>query len=770
MSRKFNTIEEWLGEDNTIGKDYLKAKYFQPDEDVNSFLDRISAPNDDRTYFEEFREVFEKRQALPGGRILAGRGTSERTSLANCYVLGPLDDSTESIMQLASEVAETSRTGGGVGFNISNLRPAGAATHNASRTTSGPLSFAELFDKVVSTFGIGRRGASIIWMNVDHPDIFEFIGIKADLNKINSANISVMVDNDFMYAVQYDKNWDLKAEWVTGGQRMKIRKTVRARDLLYKLAENNWKHAEPGMGFQENVNRNLLELNDEFNISASNPCGEIFMPAGGACNLAAVNLYSFVNLSTKEFDFFEFKRVVSLMTVYLDLITTEGRERHALQSQRDFARDWRMNGLGLAGLADAFIGLELRYGSQESQKFLEKVMKEMLYSTFMTSVKLAREKGAYLKFDLDRVKNSRFYFDSVAPLLTMQEVNEFITYGMRNATLLACAPTGSISQLLGTSFGVEPLFALSSKRRVQHLESDQTEDKFYTTLARSISDKDIDITGDTLPNYCITAEEVPIKERINIQAIMQKYMDNSISSTVNLPETTTIEEIVELYQYAWKVGCKGITVYRANSWREAIVSDANKTEKVAEVEEETQEGYILRGQEEELNGEEIARTIGLRSGCGRVWINTLFDGATGNLKAVFVNRGKDGGCQSNLNGLSRMISLAARLGGSIEQIVDQLDSVPGCTSCAFAKGKGKNVDGTSCANIIKKAILSSHEDVLEFYSLGEGSLKPPVKQIIPVSKPAIVESNEPKCPECGASLIKQGACFQCSVCAYSKCD
>lgn len=513
---------------------------------------------------------------IMAGRILANRGLDKKVTYSNCYVIKAPDDNIESIFESASKLARTFSYGGGVGVDLKNLRPRGAKVNNAAKTTSGAVSFMDLYNMVTNIIGQdGRRGALMISIPCNHPDIEEFIDVKTDLNKVTKANISIRISDKFMHAVREGKDYTLRFEIDNENF---IEKVVNAESLFNKIAKNNWLMGEPGMLFWDRIECwNLLSEYDDFKFAGVNPCAEEPLPAGGSCLLGSINLSEFVfNPFTDNaiFDMEKFENAIDVAVRALNDVLDEGLERHPLQEQRDSVREYRQIGLGIVGLADMLIKMKLAYGSTKSLAICEMIAFTLLNKSIETSAYIAKEKGAFEKFDYEKTSQSPFFIENVHG-----DVKELVKkYGLRNSQLLTVAPTGSISTMLGISGGIEPIFALSYTRKTESLHDEDKYYKVYTPIVREYMDKFGITSEEDLPEFFVTSHDLDYKHRIEMQAVWQKFIDASISSTVNLDESATIEDVEDVYMYAWEMGLKGITVFRNNCLRQGVLTvETSKT-------------------------------------------------------------------------------------------------------------------------------------------------------------------------------------------------
>lgn len=754
-------VAEWLGKDNQLGIDIWNKKYRRNNETFDEWLDRVSGKD------SEVRQLIIDKKFLPAGRILSNRGIyDEKCSLSNCYVISPPQDSIESIYETCSKLARTYSYGGGCGIDISNLAPEGAKVHNQAKATSGAVSFMDTFSQVTEQIGQnGRRGALMISISDTHPDLEKFITIKSDLNKVNYANISVRISDAFMKAVEEDKDWELKFERKETGE--VISKTVKAKELFRKLCEQNWNYAEPGMLFWDRIkNYNLLSNTKNFEYAGVNPCAEEPLPAGGSCNLGALNLSAFVK--DDNFDFNEFGRAVEVAVKCQNAILEEGLNRHPLKEQKDSVERYKQIGVGIMGLADMLIRLKIRYGSKQALDLCDKIGTYLNYYGMKATTEIGSNKGCYRDFNSKEVLSTPYYTYQ-DKCFADYNLNQSLTsnYHPRNSQLFTIAPTGSISTMLGVSGGIEPIFANYYERTTKSLHGKDVKYKLYTPIVKEYMEKNHLKDDKELPFYFTTSAEIPVNERIEMQAIWQSHIDASISSTVNLLNSATVEDVEEIYMYAWKMGLKGITVYRADCAREGILNVEKPKERITP--KELPRGFIYQTRDSDMIG--IKRT--LTTGCGKLHMSTYWDDATGELLEVFLDRGRDGGCNSFMIGLSRMISLAARGGVDFSAIVDQLTSTYTCPSYNARKIiKGDVSPGNCCPTAIGKALIDVHKQVLKMIC-DEDTEETTTDNSIENSGQKMVKHetkvNVEKCPECGAEIIHENGCVSCKSCGYSKC-
>lgn len=733
-------IKEWLGENNQLGIDIWKGKYQKDNETFDEWLDRVSGGN------KEVRQLIVDKKFLFGGRILSNRGMDKRgqkVTLSNCYVIEPPEDSIESIFECATKLARTYSYGGGCGVDLSKLAPRGAKVNNTAKYTTGSVSFMDLYSLVTGLIGQnGRRGALMLSISSEHPDLEEFISVKTDLNKVTKANISVRMSDDFMRAVENDTEYNL--QFIREETKEIIVKTVKARDIFMKLAETNWDYAEPGILYWDSIeNRCLLEHDTNFKFAGTNPCAEEPLPAGGSCLLGSINLAEFVE-KNGLFNYSEFRKAVGIAVEALNEVLDEGLELHPLQEQRDSVRNWRQIGLGIFGLADMLIKMGIEYGTREAIHICDMIGFEMANSAIEKSALMAEELGVYPMYNHCAVLESVFLKEN-----TDARVYQLVKdHGLYNSQLLTIAPTGSLSTMLGVSGGIEPIFANYYERKTESLHGEDVYYKVYTPIVKDYMEANHISDDKDLPDYFITAKDLDYVSRINMQGVWQDHIDASISSTVNLPNEATVEEVADLYLRAWKRGLKGITIFRDGCARLPILSTNEKKE----------DKVLMRGEVIKANDRCVGKKRTLITGCGTLHCEAFFDPDSGELRETYLSKGSSGGCNNFMIGLSRMISLAARGGVSVDDILDQLMSSGTCPSYAVRKATKKDTSKGSCCPVAVANALRSMYDEMQM-ELGNKKIHEDKK----------VE-NKSICPSCGEPLIFEGGCNSCKACGWSKCD
>ena len=750
------TVEQWLGKDNSLGIDIWNRKYKKNNETFDEWLDRVSGNN------EAIKALIVEKKFIPGGRILSNRGiTDTRVTYSNCYVITPPEDNIESIFESRKKLARTYSYGGGCGIDLSKLAPAGAKVHNQAEQTTGAVSFMQGYSQTTEEIGqAGRRGALMISLDCHHPDLLDFIDAKTSPDAVTKANISVRVTDDFMEAVINDKDWIMS--FTRPETNETITKTARAREIFEKLCKNNWDWGEPGILFWDTIsNYNLLEFDDTFEYAGVNPCAEEPLPAGGSCLLSSINLSAFVK--DKEFDFNDFSETVANGVIYLNEVLEEGLSLHPLEEQRQSVADWRQIGLGIMGLADMLIKMELPYDSEQARQLCEEIGLVMADQALYTSAFLAGHAGSYNNYK-SCVQKSEFLKNNTCE--STREVVE--AYGLRNSQLLTIAPTGTISTMLGISGGIEPIFANSYTRKTESLHGHDEYYKVYTPIVKEYMDKHGIKDETELPNWFCTSSTISPLNRVLMQGVWQKHIDASISSTVNLPEEATIEDVEEIYLNAWKEGLKGITIFRNGCKRLGVLTTNNFQEK-------EEEKGLSRGEIISCSDNLIGMKRRLTTGCGSLHCTAWFDPQTGDLMEIYLNKGSTGGCANFMVGLSRMISLACRSGVKIEDIADQLQSTGACPSYASRTAtKHDTSKGACCPMAVGNALMEMWKEMKEriekgnsIIALADSNSQIPSSESTPSSNPKA--DNGAKCPECGSELIQEGGCVICKSCGWSRC-
>ena len=762
--------EEYYG-DNELAIDVMRNKYLAPGETGPlQIWDRIaraiaSVEEDREQWYERFFELLLDFKFIPGGRVMHGAGRDEarrKPTLSNCYVVPIEEDSLEGIYRCLSESAMVYRTGGGVGTDLSVLRPRGASVNATVDQSPGCTAFMNLLSESTNAVSqSGRRGALMLTLRVDHPDIEYFISIKNDSKrtKVQYANISVLVTHEFMQAVLADTDFDLRWDG-------EVFRTVRARELWHKIIANAHASAEPGIIFWDTMKEyhNVEYANP---LISTNPCGEQPLAAYTACNLGNLNLVKFVR-QDGGFDFEELAACTRLATRFLDDVIDYNMDNHALEKIKEAVSSDRRVGLGITGLADALVLMKLKYDSQEALEAVEKIMQAICHTAYETSIELAQEKGSFPLYEWEGMSQSKFI--QGLPQALQDKIAEG---GLRNATLITMPPVGTGSIVAQTSSGIEPIFCTSYNRRVKQEDGETFQDyKVYHPLIEQVFGGD-----EELPDYVVTSHQIDPFFRVKMQGVLQRYTDSSISSTINLAEETSEETVAEIYITAYKEGLKGVTVYREGS-REGILLTEKPGEKEEEKEEEKAQGHRNGYHPRRRPSVTHGMTEQIRTGEGKIYV-TINEDEEG-LCEVFSTIGKAGGnAAAQSEAISRLISLTLRSGIDPHEIVSELKGISGPTPVwengelilstpdAIGKALERYLQRRKGGEIpVGRAVLE--EDGAEGVEdkkkrTAEYSASPPLVVVSGGSKTLIT------CPECGSTVVHESGCLTCRHCGWSKC-
>lgn len=708
-----------------------------------------------KVWEERFYSALSGFKFLPAGRITAGAGTGRNVTLFNCFVMGTVPDSMGGIFDGLKEAALTMQQGGGIGYDFSTIRPRGAEVKGVAADASGPLSFMDVWDAMCRTImsAGSRRGAMMATMRCDHPDVEAFIEAKKDPARLRMFNLSVLVTDPFMDAVKADGPWEL----VFDGR---VYRTVQARDLWNKIMRNTYDFAEPGVIFIDRINK-ANNLGYVETIAATNPCGEQPLPPYGACLLGSINMATLVTApftAEAEMDPKALADLVRLAVRMMDNVVDASR--FPLPQQEAEARAKRRIGLGVTGLADALLMLGLRYGSPEAAAQTEKWMHAIARASYMASVDLAKEKGAFPLFD------AKGYLASGNMMQMDADVRDAIaTHGIRNALLTSIAPTGTISLYAGNvSSGIEPVFAYAYTRKVLQKDGSRTEEEVVDYAVRLWRE----LKGDApLPDYFVNAQTLPPLDHVRMQAAAQKWVDSSISKTINCPEDISFDAFKEVYMAAWDQGCKGCTTYRPNDVTGSVLSVSESSDKTpSEAPAQAHGGEVI------YLSEPLERPAALEGHTYKVkWpgsehalyitVNDVVISGHRRPFEVFIN-------SKNMEhfawtvALTRMISAVFRRGGDISFVVEELKAV-------FDPRGGAWMEGRYIPSILAAigGVIERHLIAIGFIE-GEGlGLKSDPKAEV------MVVGGSPRgaaCPSCGsyAMQMKEG-CMTCNDCGHSKC-
>jgi ribonucleoside-diphosphate reductase alpha chain len=721
----------------------------------------LAEPEADPARWEaEFYTALEDFRYLPAGRITAGAGTGRAVTLFNCFVMGTIPDSMGGIFEMLKEAALTMQQGGGIGYDFSTIRPRGAEVKGVAADASGPLSFMDVWDAMCRTImsAGSRRGAMMATLRCDHPDIDAFITAKQDPARLRMFNLSVLVTDPFMDAVKADGPWEL----TFGG---KVYRTVQARDLWNRIMRATYDYAEPGVIFIDRINK-ANNLGYVETIAATNPCGEQPLPPYGACLLGSVNLARLVtNPFTPQaaLDPAALDALVRVSVRMMDNVVDASR--FPLPQQAEEARAKRRIGLGVTGLADALLMLGLRYGSDAAVAQTDAWMKAIARAAYLASVDLAREKGPFPLFDAEAFLASgtmRAMDDDVRAAIRQ--------HGIRNALLTSIAPTGTISLYAGNvSSGIEPVFAYAYTRKVLQPDGSRTEEEvvdYAVALWRRLH-------GDApLPDYFVNAQTLDPMDHVRMQAAAQKWVDSSISKTINCPEDISFDAFKDVYLAAWDMGCKGCTTYRPNDVTGSVLTVSESADKTPAEAPDQVRGGASQGAEVVYLSEPLDRPAALEGATYKLkWpdsehalyitINDIVIAGHRRPFEVFIN-------SKNMEhfawtvALTRMISAVFRRGGDVSFVVEELKAV-------FDPRGGAWMDGRYIPSILAAigGVIERHMVATGFLA-GEGlGLKSdPKAEVIRVGE----RPRGPACPACGSHAMKMvEGCMTCADCGHSKC-
>ncbi len=751
----------------------------------------------DQAHWEkEFYRVMDEFKFVPAGRILSGAGTNYQVTYFNCFVIPSPKDSRDGILESLKQLVEIQSRAGGVGLNLSSLRPRGARVKKVNGTSSGPVTWAGLFSYAthdVVQQGGSRRGATMLMLWDWHPDIEEFITVKEDLTKINGANLSVCVSDGFMEAVKADSDWDLVYpdiddpeydlkwngeinEWKAMGKAVKVHKTVKARYLWDLICNAAWKSAEPGLHFMERSNKRSNTWYFE-QLIATNPCGEQPLGAWAVCNLGAMNLSAYVkdaDLSSEKagwFDFESFGKDAKVAMRLLDNVIDQ--TYYFFKENEKCAKDIRRTGLGIMGLGDALIKMQLPYGSEESIPVIEKIFKTLRDNAYEASADLASEKGVFPKFDKEKYMEG--YHIKALPKKIREQIEE---KGIRNAVLLTIAPTGTTSLVSGVSSGVEPVYEFSFLRRWRG-----GEEIIYHPLfeewkkAHPEADK---------PGYFVSANDLTPLEHVRVQAVAQEYIDSSISKTVNAPNSHTIDDVKTLYMMAYDMGLKGVTYMRDGS-RQGVLERVEEKKKEEEVKEA--KAMPIRKRPLALTGV----THETQTPLGNTFITINHD-SEGRPFELFINSGKSGSdVMAMSEALGRIMSMVLRMQSAVEprerirEMIDQLTGIGGGRSVGFGPNRVRSlpdavakvlaeqfefrVNGhVSDRNPMKPVLADAPkqgETVVTPQAESTVSTQSPLPMVAAAPTPS---ANADLCPQCGAAaFVHEEGCAKCYACGHAEC-
>ncbi|MEP1355924.1 MAG: adenosylcobalamin-dependent ribonucleoside-diphosphate reductase [Tateyamaria sp.] len=721
--------------------------------------DLASVEDNPKAWEDTFYTALEDFKFLPAGRITAGAGTARSVTLFNCFVMGTIPDSMGGIFEMLKEAALTMQQGGGIGYDFSTIRPKGAGVKGVAADASGPLSFMDVWDAMCRTImsAGSRRGAMMATMRCDHPDIEDFITAKSDAARLRMFNVSVLVTDDFMEAVKADGPWDLKFDG-------KVYRTVQARDLWNGIMQATYDYAEPGVIFIDRINA-ANNLNYCETIAATNPCGEQPLPPYGACLLGSINLARLVSDPFGEAAALDEGQLTELVGTAVRMMdNVVDASKFPLEAQAREAAAKRRIGLGVTGLADALLMVGLRYGSDEAARQTESWLKAIARAAYLGSVQLAKEKGAFPLFDVDGYLASG----------TMQAMDDDVRaavaeHGIRNALLTSIAPTGTISLYAGNvSSGIEPVFAYAYTRKVLQKDGSRTEEEVVDYAVQMWRE----LKGDVeLPDYFVNAQTLAPADHVKMQAAAQKWVDSSISKTINCPEDISFDAFKDVYMQAWDTGCKGCTTYRPNAVTGSVLTVAEEKPVDREVITTSDEEPMQPHGDVIYMSEPLDRPAELEGNTYKVkWpdsehalyitINDIVIGGHRRPFEVFIN-------SKNMEhfawtvALTRMISAVFRRGGDVSFVVEELKAVFDPRGGAWMGGK------------YIPSILAAIGGVIEQHMVAIGFIEGEGMGLKADPKADMAQLGAPRgkaCSSCGSYELRMvEGCMTCASCGFSKC-
>ena len=787
---------------NEILENIWKDRYRKNNESFKDNLRRVAnycGKTDDEK--RDFYNIMNKRFFFPAGRTMSNSGIGRSLTLNNCFVAPQLSDDLTDIFQKVELGAKTHQRGGGIGYDFSQLRPNGSPTSNDA-IASGAVSFMDVFNAQTATIlQGGRRGANMGVMNVYNMDIEEFINAKSyDEGKLNHFNVSVMVDDNFMKAVKNDEDvflhypvYNEDGSICNDSSKWKYSKKTNAKELWDLIIKKAYDNGEPGIFFYDNLNRdnNLWYIES---IVCSNPCGEYVSGTvygnnpntkealdkndfGGACNLGSLFLHNFVeNPFTKDAYFHYDNLLYAIFNAVNFLDSVIDINSFPDKIYENYQKSFRTIGLGITGLANALVMMNMKYNSEDAIKFVDELMNFIAKNTYRASIDLAKKKGQFPLLDREKFVQSGFIQKHMKDDKEWKEIkDDIIKYGIRNSKMLSVAPCGTLSLTYGNncSSGLEPIFSLEYDRKVKmggqsdnNIKIVKMQDYAYGLWKQMKElDKDVSVEEDKF----VTAMNMTVDEHIKMLSTIAYHIDMSCSKTINVPTSYSFEETKGIYESCYNLGVKGCTIFRPNDIRQGILI-SNENKEVVKKED----AIIPRGVIIKADDNCVGRKRTLYTGCGTLHCEAFFDPINGSLLETYFSKGSSGGCNNFMIGLSRMISLASRAGVDIYTIVDQLDSCGTCPSYAVRRAtKHDTSKGSCCPVAIGNALLDMynevHNDIFEL----EYDIEQRVDTITETKKKDLENVNvksKTACPECGEELTFEGGCMTCKSCGWTKCE
>jgi ribonucleoside-diphosphate reductase alpha chain len=731
-------------------------------------LAQAETPEQRVSHAQEFARALAWHKFLPAGRILAGAGTGRNVTLFNCFVMGRIEDSMDGIFSALREAALTLQQGGGIGYDFSTLRPKGALVQGVGADASGPVSFMDVWDAMCRTImsAGSRRGAMMATLRVDHPDIEEFITAKRTPGRLSNFNLSVLVSDAFMAAVNADADWPL----VFSG---KTYRTVKAKALWDSIMRSTYDYAEPGVIFIDRINeQNNLGYCET--ISATNPCGEQPLPAYGACLLGSINVATLIRdpfTDHAALDLAGLERLTATAVRMMD--NAIDVSRFPLEAQAHEARAKRRIGLGVTGLADALIFCKMKYGWPRSLELIREWLAALSHAAYRASVELAKEKGPFPLYDRDAYL-ARPHIQALPPDIT----EAIAAHGIRNALLTSIAPTGTISLFAGNvSSGIEPVFALGYTRKVLQPDGSRREEQVSDYAVRVFRETFGDDSA--LPDYFVTSQTLSPSDHLAVQAAAQPFIDSAISKTINVPAAISFEDFEHVYIEAYQSGCKGCTTYRPNDVTGSVLAVEEPAEEVLAKDAPDPElplpaptprltgtgGIVYMTQPLDRPEELLGRTYKIKwldsDHAFYITINDIEKDGRRRPFEIFINS-KNMEAYAWALALTRMISAVFRRGGDVSFVVDEMKAI-------FDPRGGQWMSGRYVPSLLAAIGEAIERHMIEIGFMGQRQTS--LSGLMDAHAIPAEGARARYCPRCGdASFVKLEGCDSCLSCGYSKCS
>ena len=812
---------------NLISKQIWEDRYKKHNETFEESLKRVSnyiGQNSEEK--EAFFNVMNDGLFYPAGRTMSNSGIGKDLTLNNCFTLNLVPDSMDGIFEYVKYGAMTQKVGGGTGYNFSLIRPKGSPTSNEA-VASGVVSFINVFDAQTHTVLQGsRRGANMGCLCIYHPDIYDFLESKSwDEGKLVHFNLSVLVDDDFMNAMKNNEKIYLRYPCMTEeGKIIKdenewlVKKEVDAKELWDMIISKAYNTGEYGVLYYDNMN-NDNNIKYMENIVTTNPCAEyvsgvLYTDDGvkfnhfGACNLGSLFLHNFVEnpfTINAQIDYKKLEKVTRIGVRMLDNIIDINN--YPLENYENYQKNVRTIGLGITGLADLLVMMNVVYGSKESINLIDELMNFITFIAYDESCELAKERGSFNYLNKESFVKSNFiqkHIEKDPDWLSLKE--KILKYGIRNARLISIAPTGTLSLSFGNncSSGLEPIFSLEYERKIKVGGQDEEHERIYK-MRDYAYEKWLEFNNENNiveKEVFVTAMDLNVQSHIDVLATISFHTDMSCSKTINVPTNYPYEDTKDIYMQCWERGIKGCTIFRPNEIRSGILITENKEEKVEEKKE------LKRGDWEQKPKGVIEIPRKIHSGCGKELLHITIYPKEKRIIDFYITSSSSGGCKLNIQALAIAMSGMLRLGGNIQNIKCAFRGMGQCPSFVKARANGKHVSkGTSCPTAILNVLLEvqgqlENECLPELQELGYYNNNNEIKTVEEIKiknkftpidlnidtnfkkevfteseKQFIKENGESafaqafnKCPECGEKIERVGGCIQCMNCSYTKCE